>query len=80
MPSRRPHRVAVLDVQASVGPVAELGRVAVGKPDQRQDHGRRQQAGERLDVVELVLTVDGVEEVVADLGDLGARGRRCAGA
>ena len=61
---------AFVDVQALVGELLELLGVPLGVADQRQDHGGRQQPGEVLDVVELVLTLDLVEEVVRQRRDL----------
>ena len=60
---------ALVDVQGLGGEVAELLGVAVGIADQRQDHRRRQQPRERGDVVELVLSLHGVEELPAELAD-----------
>ena len=70
----------VFDVQALVGLGAELCRVALGIADEGEDDRGREQPGERVDVVELVLAVDGVEEVVGRASRSCARGRRCAGA
>ena len=72
--------VALVDVQGLVGELAELVGVAVRVPDEGEDHRGRQQTGERADVVELVLAVDGVEELAAEQPDatfeVGDRTRR----
>ena len=64
------HRLALLHVEAGVGPLTELACMAFGEPEQRQDDCRRQHAREAVDVVELRVAGDVVEEVTTQRGDL----------
>ncbi len=78
------HRLlAFVDVEGRVDGVAELRRVALGKAEEREDHGGREQPGERADVVEAFAADERVEELGADRADarLEVRDRpRCEGA